>query len=114
MTHDEPVTVMPKEFGGRKLESITKGGSDLVDEDEKNKLERLKVIIVVERRRRVHQEVMNGVKETKTVAGAIQVGHNPRHVCLTEGVCLVARVSTGSAAQQQRRRAAARGLALCP
>ena len=43
----------------------------------------------------------NGVKVTKTVVGAIQVGQNPRHVCLTEGVCLVARVNTGSAVQQQ-------------
>ena len=40
---------------------------------------------------------MNGVKVTKTVVGAIQVGQNPRHVCLTEGVCLVARDSTASA-----------------
>ena len=40
---------------------------------------------------------MNGVKVTKTVVGAIQVGHNPRH----EGVCLVARVNSGSAVQQQ-------------
>ena len=38
---------MPKELGGRKLESTTKDGSDLGDEDEK-KLEELKVIIVVE------------------------------------------------------------------
>ena len=45
---DEPVTVMPKEFGGSKLESTTKDGSALGDEDEKNKLEELKVIIVVE------------------------------------------------------------------
>ena len=47
---------------------------------------------------------MNGVKVTKTVAGAIRVGQNPRHVCLTEGVCVcvVARVSTGSAVQQTR------------
>ena len=44
---------------------------------------------------------MNGVKVTKTVVGAIQVGQNPRLVCLTEGVCLVQRVSTGSAVQQQ-------------
>ena len=44
MSHDdEPVTVMPKGFDGRKLESTTKG-----DEDENNKLEELKVIIVVE------------------------------------------------------------------
>ena len=42
------MTVMPKEFGGRKLESTTKDGSDLGDEDEKNKLDELKVIIVVE------------------------------------------------------------------
>ena len=40
---------------------------------------------------------MNGVKVTKTVVGAMQVG---QHVCLTEGVCLVARVSTGSAVKQ--------------
>ena len=39
---------MPKEFGGRKLESTTKDGSDLGDEDEKNKFEELKVVIVVE------------------------------------------------------------------
>ena len=45
---------------------------------------------------------MNGVKVTKTIVGAIQVGQNPRHVCLTEGECLVARVSTGSAVQQIR------------
>ena len=45
---DEPVTVMPKEFGGRKLESATKDGSDLGGEDEKKKLKELKVIIVVE------------------------------------------------------------------
>ena len=44
---DEAVTVMPKGFGGRKLESTTKDGSDLGDEDEKNKLEELKVIIVI-------------------------------------------------------------------
>ena len=47
--NDEPVTVMPKEFGGRKLESTTKDGSDLGDEDEDDKLEELKVIIVFER-----------------------------------------------------------------
>ena len=47
MSDDESVTVMPMEFGGRKLESTTKDGSDL-DEDEKNKLEELKVIVVVE------------------------------------------------------------------
>ena len=45
---------------------------------------------------------MNGVKVTKTVVGAIQVGQNPRHVCLIEGVCFVVRVSTGSAVQQQQ------------
>ena len=39
---------MPKEFGERKLESTTKAGSDLGNEDEKNKLEELKVIIVVQ------------------------------------------------------------------
>ena len=102
MSHfDELVTVMPKEFDGRVLESTTKDGSDLGDEDEEKKLEELKVIIVVGGDARVHQEDMNGVKVTKTVVGAIQVCQNPRHVCLTEGVCLVARVSTGSAVQQQ-------------
>ena len=30
--------VMPKEFGGRKLESTTKDGSDLGDEDEEYRL----------------------------------------------------------------------------
>ena len=44
----EPVTVMPKEFGGRKLESTTKDGSDLGDEDENQTFEDLKVFIVVE------------------------------------------------------------------
>ena len=39
---------MPKEFGGRKLESTTKDGSDLGHEDQKNKLEEKKVIIVIE------------------------------------------------------------------
>ena len=41
------MTVMPKEFGGRKLESTTKDGSDLGDEDEENKLEELKVILFI-------------------------------------------------------------------
>ena len=45
--NDEPVTVVPGEFDGRKLEPTTKDGSDLGDEDEKNKLEELTVIIVV-------------------------------------------------------------------
>ena len=44
---DEPVTVILEEFDGRKLESATKDGSDFGDEDEKNKLEELKVIIVI-------------------------------------------------------------------
>ena len=44
---------------------------------------------------------MSSVKVTKIVVGAFQVGQNPRHVCLTEGVCLVAHVNTGSAVQQQ-------------
>ena len=43
---DEVVKVMPKEFDGRKLEPTTKDGFDLGDEDEKNKLEKLKAIIV--------------------------------------------------------------------
>ena len=43
---DEVVKVMPKEFDRRKLESTTKHGFDLGDEDEKNKLEELKAIIV--------------------------------------------------------------------
>ena len=41
------MTVTQKEFDGRKLESSPKDGFDLGDEDEKNKLEELKVIIVV-------------------------------------------------------------------
>ena len=45
---DEPVTVMSKKFDGRKLDPTTKDGSDLGAEDEKNKLEKMKVIIVVE------------------------------------------------------------------
>ena len=44
---NEPVTVTPKEFDGRKLESTTKDGSDLGGEDEENKLEELKVVIVI-------------------------------------------------------------------
>ena len=48
LSHDhESVTVMPKEFGVRKLESTTKDESDLSDEDEENKLEELKVITVI-------------------------------------------------------------------
>ena len=39
---------MPKEFGGRKLESTTKDGPDLGDEDEEEQAEELKVIIVAE------------------------------------------------------------------
>ena len=52
---------------------------------------------------------MNGVKVTKTVVGAIQVGQNPRHVCLAEGVCVWLHVSiqaqqcSSSAAVQQIR-----------
>ena len=57
----------------------------------------------------MHQEVTNGVKVTKTVVGAVQVGQNPRHVRLTEGVCSVARVDTGSAVQQQCSSAADKG-----
>ena len=61
---------------------------------------------------------MNGLKVTKTVVGAIQVGQNPRHVCLTEGVCLVARVSTASAqcsaVQQQCSSAADEGWRFVP
>ena len=37
---------MPKEFGGRELESTTKDGSDLGDENEENELEELEVTIV--------------------------------------------------------------------
>ena len=55
---------------------------------------------------------MNGVKVTKIVVGAIQVGQNPQHVC--EGVCFVARVSTGSAVQQQCRIAADKGWRFVP
>ena len=61
---DEPVTVMPKEFCGRKLESTTKDGSDQGDEDEKNKREELKVIIVGGDGEYINK-VMNGVKVTK-------------------------------------------------
>ena len=39
---------MPKEFDGRKLGSTTKDGPDLGDVDEENKLDELKVIIVIE------------------------------------------------------------------
>ena len=46
---------------------------------------------------------MNGVKVTKTVVCAIQVGQNPRHVWLTEGVfgstCQY-RLSSAAAVQQ--------------
>ena len=54
------------------------------------------------------------MKVTETVVGAIQVGQNPRHVCLTERVCLVARVSTGSAVQQQCSSAADNGWRFVP
>ena len=57
---------------------------------------------------------MNGVKVTRTVVGAIQVGQNPRHVCLAEGVCLAARVNTGSAVQQQCSSAADKGWRFVP
>ena len=56
---------------------------------------------------------MNGVKVSKTVVGAVQVGQNPRHVCLAEGVCLAARVNTCPAVQQQSSSAADKGW-LCP
>ena len=52
----------------------TKDEFDLVDEDEKNKLEELKVIIVI------------SVKVQTIVMGATQVGRTPRHVCLTKEV----------------------------
>ena len=45
---------------------------------------------------------MNGVKVIKTVVGAIQVGQNPRQVCLTEGLCVVARVNTAAVQQGSR------------
>ena len=49
MSHiNEPVTVMPKEFCGRKQGSTTRDGSDLGDDNEEEKLEELKVIIDVE------------------------------------------------------------------
>ena len=57
---------------------------------------------------------MNGVKVQKTVIGAIQVGQNPRHVCLAEGVCLVACVNICSAAQQQCNNAADKGWRFVP
>ena len=41
------INEMPKKFDGRKLESATKDGSDLGNEDEENKLEGLQVIIVI-------------------------------------------------------------------
>ena len=55
---------------------------------------------------------MNGVKVTKTVVGAIQVGQNLRPVCSTEGVCLKhvsvqAQQCSSSAGVQQMR-------AVCP
>ena len=55
---------------------------------------------------------MNGVKVTKTVVGAIQVGQSLRPVCSTEGVCLQhvsvqAQQCSSSAGVQQIR-------ALCP
>ena len=57
---------------------------------------------------------MNGVKVTETVVGAIHVGQKPRHVCLTKGVCLAARVNTGSAVQQQCSSAADKGWCFVP
>ena len=57
---------------------------------------------------------MNGVKVTKTVVGAIQVGQNPRHMCLAEAVCLAARVNTGSSVQQQCSSAADEGWRFVP
>ena len=44
---NQPVTVMPKEFDERKLEPTTKDGPDLGDEVDENKLEELKVVIVI-------------------------------------------------------------------
>ena len=81
---------MPREFDGRKLESTTKDGSDLGDEDEKNKLDELKV----EGRRRGQQEVMNGVK-------CYLIRPKPTTRVLDRRGVFVARVSTGSAVQQQ-------------
>ena len=102
---DEPVSVMPNEFDGGKLESTTKDGSDLGDEYEEYRLEELRVIIV-EGDAEYIKKVMNVVKVTKSVVGAIQVGQNPRPVCLTEGVCFCFtcqyRLSSAVAVQQIR------------
>ena len=111
---DEHVTVMPMKFGRRKLESTTKDGSGLGVENEEKELQELKVIIVVGGDAEYIKKFMNGVKVTKIVVGAIQVGHNIRHVCLTEGVCLVARASTGSAVQKQCSSAADKGWRFVP
>ena len=87
------------------LESTTKDGSDLGDEDEEYRLEELKVIIV-EGDAEYIKRGMNGVKVTKTVVGAIQVVQNPRPVCLTEGVCFCItcqyRLSSAAAVQQKK------------
>ena len=60
-------------------------GPDLGEEDKQNKLEELKVFSSLLRATpSTSRKSRNGVKVTKTVVGAIQVGQNPRHVCLTE------------------------------
>ena len=110
---NEPVTVMPKEFDGRKLESTTKDGSDPSDEDEEKKPWRAESYHRYWRRRWAHQEVMNSVKVTKTVVGAVHAGQN-YDTCAWPKVCLVARVSTGSAVQQQCSSAADKGWRFVP
>ena len=54
------------------------------------------------------------MKRTSLKSSRFQVGQNPRHVCLAEGVCLAARVNTGSAVQQQCSSAADKGWRFVP
>ena len=103
-TKNTVTVTAPRSLGGRKLESTSLKELKVrswVMKMKRTSLKSKKVIIVI-------------VKVTKTIVGAIQVDQNPRHVCLTEGVCLVAGVNTGSAAQQQRSSAADEGWRFCP
>ena len=60
------------------------------------------------------QEVMNSVKVTKTVVGAVQVGQNPRHMRLTKGVFGSTCQHSLSTVQQQCSSAAEKGWRFVP
>ena len=92
---------MPKEFGGRKAGIHNEGR---VDEDEENKLEELKVIIVVEGDAECIKKSRTAVAVTKTVVGAIPSRPKPTTRVLDRrsvfGSTCQYRLSSAAAVQQ--------------